>query len=104
MTVTRQIDIMDQNGVVRETATGTVGYEKRILCIYRGHEPKAPPTNQHPDAQRYKVGDDYIDTLGGEPTSEEIVAHLTPPAPEPDPLQQAIEALKARVAALEQKS
>ena len=41
-------------------------------------EPPFPATDQHPDAQRYRVGDYYVDAIGGEPTLAEVIAVLHP--------------------------
>jgi hypothetical protein len=49
-----------------------------VLAVYE-HEPKFPATDQQPGAQRYAVGNLWVDTLGGEPTQAEIDAVLHPP-------------------------
>lgn len=51
----------------------------QIRCVYHGHEPEFPASDQHPDAVRYKVGQNYVDAIGGEPTAEEVAAFLAPP-------------------------
>lgn len=51
-----------------------------ILCIY-SEEPKFPATDQHPDAVRYKVGNNWVDATGGMPTQSDIDAILSPPPP-----------------------
>lgn len=48
-----------------------------IRIIYT-EEPKFPATDQHPDAQRFKVGDVWVDALDGRPTQAEIDAVLMP--------------------------
>lgn len=39
-------------------------------------QPAFPASDQHPDAQRYLVGNYYVDAIGGEPTLEAIQAKL----------------------------
>lgn len=56
-----------------------------IRCIYHGHEPHFPATDQHPQAKRYgpiKWRDQtlWIDAIGAKPTDAEIEAVLNPPA------------------------
>jgi hypothetical protein len=48
-----------------------------IRCIYE-QEPAFPPTDQHPDAVRFKVGDWWVDAIGGEPTLAEVEAIARP--------------------------
>lgn len=51
-----------------------------ILATYSA-EPNFPATAQHPDAQRYKVGNVWVDTRNGEPPAEDVEAFLNPPTP-----------------------
>lgn len=59
-----------------------------IRCIYHDAEPRFPATDQHPQAVRYTVPsallgrDVLVDTVGGEPTTQEVDALLTPPTPD----------------------
>ena len=42
-----------------------------IRVIYEA-EPHFPPSDQHPDAVRYQVGEYWVDAIGGEPALEEV--------------------------------
>jgi hypothetical protein len=46
-----------------------------IRVIYE-EEPDFPPTVHHPDAVRYRVGEYWIDAVGGEPGAGPIDADL----------------------------
>ncbi len=50
-----------------------------IRTVY-ATEPKFPATDQHPDAVRYRVGEWWVDAIGGEPTQAEVDAFVAPPA------------------------
>lgn len=56
-----------------------------IRCIYHDGAPRFPATAHHPQAARYTVQsaflgrDVLVDALGGEPTTAEVDALLTPP-------------------------
>lgn len=66
-----------------------------IRCIY-SEEPGFPATDQHPDAERYKVGVYWVDTMGGKPTQSEIDAVLHPPETTPsDPVAERVAKLEA---------
>lgn len=60
-----------------------------IRCVYHGHEPNFPSTDQHPDAKRYRIAGVVVDAIG-EPTEEEVLvfARRSPAA-------------KAKIAAIE---
>lgn len=49
-----------------------------IRCIYHDQEPSFPATAQHPDAVRYKIGEQWVDAVGGKPTQADVDAILTP--------------------------
>lgn len=66
-----------------------------IRCVYTA-EPKFPATDQHPDAKRYKIGDYWVDAIGGDPTPEAIDAMLNPPKQ-----LTMLERLQARIGAAE---
>jgi hypothetical protein len=42
-----------------------------IRVIYEA-EPDFPPTDQHPDAVRYQVGEYWVDAIGGGPAGEDL--------------------------------
>jgi hypothetical protein len=42
-----------------------------LRVIYED-EPSSPPTDRHPDAVRYQVGDYWVDAVGGNPGLEEV--------------------------------
>lgn len=46
-----------------------------IRVVYTA-EPSFPATDQHPDAVRYKIEDDWVDAIGGEPSPDELNAFL----------------------------
>lgn len=50
-----------------------------IIVVWHGEEPPTPATNQHPDAVRYKIRDNYVDAIGGKPTEKELDLYLNPP-------------------------
>lgn len=58
----------------------------QIRCIYHGAAPPFPPTDQHPDAVRYRIEiadkDYFVDAVGGEPPIEHVEAALQSPVPE----------------------
>lgn len=43
-----------------------------ILRVIYEHEPDFPPTVHHPDAVRYRVGDYWVDAVGGNPAHDEV--------------------------------
>ena len=43
-----------------------------ILRMIYEDEPDFPPTVLHPDAVRYRVGDYWVDAVGGEPAREDV--------------------------------
>ena len=43
-----------------------------ILRMIYEDEPEFPPTVLHPDAVRYRVGDFWVDAVGGQPAQDEI--------------------------------
>lgn len=47
----------------------------RVVCVY-SDEPNWPSTDQHPDATRYRVGQWFVDAVGGQPTIEAVNAVL----------------------------
>lgn len=66
-----------------------------IRTIYEA-EPNFPATDQHPDALRYRVGELWVDAVGGEPTPDQVAAVLTfRPVPQTVYLWQAKAALAA---------
>ena len=42
-----------------------------LRVIYEG-EPDFPPTVHHPDAVRYRVGNYWVDAVGGNPAGNEV--------------------------------
>jgi len=46
-----------------------------IRVIYEA-EPDFPPTDQHPDAVRYQVGDYWVDAVGGEQEVDQVLEDL----------------------------
>jgi hypothetical protein len=46
-----------------------------IRVIY-SEEPNFPPSDQHPDAQRYKIAEMWVDAIGAAPTEEEVAEFL----------------------------
>jgi hypothetical protein len=59
-------------------------------------EPNFPAADQHPEAKRYRVGQHWVDAVGGKPTKAELDAFLAPPPPAPS--------VEERLAALEAKA
>ena len=51
-----------------------------IKAVYLNQAPDFPASIQHPDAIRYKVGEYWVDAVGGEPTAKEVADLLDPPA------------------------
>jgi hypothetical protein len=43
-----------------------------ILRVIYEDEPDFPPTVHHPDAVRYRVGDYWVDAVGGKPAGDEV--------------------------------
>ncbi len=43
-----------------------------ILRVVYEDEPDFPPTVHHPDAVRYRVGEYWVDAVGGNPAREEL--------------------------------
>jgi hypothetical protein len=43
-----------------------------ILRVIYEDEPDFPPTVHHPDAVRYRVGDYWVDAVGGNPGRDEV--------------------------------
>jgi hypothetical protein len=46
-----------------------------IRVIYEA-EPDFPPTDQHPDAVRYQVGEFWVDAVGGEQEVDQLLEDL----------------------------
>lgn len=67
----------------------------QIKCVYE-KEPRLPPTDQHPLAERFKIGNRWVDAVGGQPTQAEVDAAINPPADPRKALDDA-EADQARV-------
>jgi hypothetical protein len=79
------------------------------ICVIYGqnedsspYEPNFPATAQHPDAQRYLVGQQYVDAIGGQPTPAEVdaVLNLNPPAA-PTEAEQLVQKIKDDPVALD---
>jgi len=43
-----------------------------LLRVIYEYEPDFPPTVHHPDAVRYRVGEYWVDAVGGNPAGEEV--------------------------------
>lgn len=43
-----------------------------ILRVIYEDEPDFPPTVHHPDAVRYRVGEYWVDAVGGNPAEDEV--------------------------------
>jgi len=43
-----------------------------ILRVIYEYEPDFPPTVHHPDAVRYRVGEYWVDAVGGQPAQDEV--------------------------------
>ena len=43
-----------------------------ILRVIYEDEPDFPPTVHHPDAVRYRVGEYWVDAVGGKPAQDEV--------------------------------
>jgi hypothetical protein len=43
-----------------------------ILRVIYEDEPDFPPTVHHPDAVRYRVGEYWVDAVGGDPAQDEV--------------------------------
>ena len=50
----------------------------RILCVYDA-DPGFPAADQHPEAERYSVAGRVVDTVGGAPTVDQVLAVVAPP-------------------------
>lgn len=57
----------------------------RVVYAAGAEHPSFPATDQHPDAEYYKIGDYWCVAIGGPPTQDDIYAVL---APTPSPLEQ----------------
>lgn len=62
---------------------------RRIIAVHFGAAPTFTAQENHPDAERFHVGNLYVDAIGGEPTQAEIDAVTQPGVPKSVTMRQA---------------
>lgn len=62
---------------------------RKIIAVHFGAQPAFTPEENHPDAERYQFGDNWVDAIGGRPTQAEIDAVTAPGVPRAVTMRQA---------------